>query len=571
LLTGLDHSELLAENLSTTDLRPPADTLQELTHLAMTREELSFLAAELFEILRKITGQQAAVDFLSAIQVLAVSGNPAGARLLAAFLDVSTPGERLVPSVRPLSSCRRFQAGLAGSEGGLGPLQSDWLKRLAQAEAAAAELRDEQDICIEQSPGNDPRQQHPWPLLRGVFGHLLDRAVTEEFWAEEQGPGLLGDLLRLEVDARQERISLLAGNIHPFRVDSVARVLPILNRADAEIRDLRMMITWVIERDFESAFTRPQPRWRETLEGKDWNHVLRDLGNTEALAGMARLAHGLTAQPILLPHLAAGIRLIMDLSEALMGEGVRDSRLDLFTASLLAQSHYGNGQIVFAVEQDLADAITAVLPAPEATDHPLHGLSVLAGLLIIELDGDLTAGEHGLPCTREFTESEELDLRTWRFEHKLLDAAELEAMQAEVAPTTEQENEDEDEEVDGGSAALKHLVLTNIQSLSVLLGFLRDTKITSIPGLVEEVVNRTRNPQVIATIASDRALHTGFANKGVAVACLRSPVNVPVKTLRKFCHVKFVSKVELKRMANDRTGIRKEIAREITMYLEALA
>ena len=129
----------------------------------------------------------------------------------------------------------------------------------------------------------------------------------------------------------------------------------------------------------------------------------------------------------------------------------------------------------------------------------------------------------------------------------------------------------DDEIEDLGASALKHLVLTNIQSVSVLLGFLRNPKITSIPGLVEDIVNRTRNPQIIATIAHDRTLHTGFANKGVAVACLRSPVNVSVKTLRKFCHVKYVSKIELKRMAADRTGIRKEVAREIQKYLEALA
>ena len=57
----------------------------------------------------------------------------------------------------------------------------------------------------------------------------------------------------------------------------------------------------------------------------------------------------------------------------------------------------------------------------------------------------------------------------------------------------------------------------------------------------------------------------------MALACLRSPVNVSVKVLRKFCHVKYVSKVDLKRLAADRTGIRKEVAREIEKYLEALA
>jgi hypothetical protein len=44
-----------------------------------------------------------------------------------------------------------------------------------------------------------------------------------------------------------------------------------------------------------------------------------------------------------------------------------------------------------------------------------------------------------------------------------------------------------------------------------------------------------------------------------------------VKILRKFVHVKYVSKVDLKRMAQDRAGIRREIIREINKYLEALS
>jgi len=92
LLTGLDHSELLAENLSVADSRPSDAVLQEITHLAMTLDELPFLAAEMFETLRKISGQPIAVEYLGAIQFLAAGGNPAGARLPAAVLHVSTPG-----------------------------------------------------------------------------------------------------------------------------------------------------------------------------------------------------------------------------------------------------------------------------------------------------------------------------------------------------------------------------------------------------------------------------------------------------------------------------------------------
>lgn len=127
-----------------------------------------------------------------------------------------------------------------------------------------------------------------------------------------------------------------------------------------------------------------------------------------------------------------------------------------------------------------------------------------------------------------------------------------------------------EEEKDESMAGLKQLVLTNLGTISVLLEFLRDQKIISIPGLVEEIANRTRNPQVLETIATTRNLHTGFANRNVPLALLKSPVNVSVRTLRRFIHVKFVSKLELKRMAADKSGLRKEVHREIEKYLATL-
>lgn len=572
MLTGLDHAELLAENLPTADLQPAPAVVQELTHLALTVDELPILTAELFETLRKISGQTVAPDFLGAIQMLAAHGSPAGARLLAAFLNVATPGDRLLPKVRPLDSCRRYQADLARSGGGQGPMQADWLDRLVRCNIAAQKVAQSLELKIAEPVGRGPRLQQPWPLMRAVFAFLLSQVANEKFWQADAAPGLLTEFLRLEVDAWQERISRLAGSINPFRVESVARVLPLLNRADSEIRDLRMMATWVAERDLEAAFVKPLPRWRETLDEKDWGHLLRDLQRSDELAGLARLAQGLVTRPILLPQLAQGTRQIMTLSTALADIGVRDGPLDMLTACLLAQSHFANGQIVFTLDGELSESLETVLPDPADTEHPLHGVSLMSGLLIIELNDDLRVSENGLPHARAMSSEEEADLRRWRYEHQLLDPAECAGMQ-EQDPTlaiVEEEEEEEDLE-DMGAAALKHLVMMNIQSVSVLLGFLRNPKIIGIPGLVEDVVNRTRNPQIIATVASDRALHTGFANKGVALACLRSPVNVSVKTLRKFCHVKFVSKVDLKRMASDRTGIRKEVAREIAKYLETLA
>jgi hypothetical protein len=84
------------------------------------------------------------------------------------------------------------------------------------------------------------------------------------------------------------------------------------------------------------------------------------------------------------------------------------------------------------------------------------------------------------------------------------------------------------------------------------------------------VVRRSRSVLVLETIARDRRLHTGFANRDVPLALLRSPCNVPVKALRKFTHVKHVSKVELQNAARDRAGVRDEVSKEIQVYLRSL-
>ena len=75
----------------------------------------------------------------------------------------------------------------------------------------------------------------------------------------------------------------------------------------------------------------------------------------------------------------------------------------------------------------------------------------------------------------------------------------------------------------------------------------------------------------VLDIATDRTLYTGFANRDVPLTCLKNPSNVSVKVLRKFIHVKFVTKIDLKRMAQDKAGVRRELRQEIEKYLDSLA
>ena len=273
------------------------------------------------------------------------------------------------------------------------------------------------------------------------------------------------------------------------------------------------------------------------------------------LAPLAELVASRTHGALDLPQLASGTRRVISLGDQLCQAGLRPDGLDLVTAAVMVQAHHGNGQVGLPVDREVGAAIAASLAAPrpfrDGFAGSLEGIGLIPGLVLIDLETSDQYFPHGFPV--------------------LVDGKRA-ALGGEL-PTIDAADLDPDASADAAAVdrmRLRKLVLDNIMSTSVLLEYLRDPKVSSIPGLVAEVVNRTRNPQVIEVIVGSRPLHTGFANKAVPLACLRSPVNVSIKTLRKFVHVKYVSRVDLKRLAADRTGIRREIGAEIAKYLKSL-
>ena len=279
------------------------------------------------------------------------------------------------------------------------------------------------------------------------------------------------------------------------------------------------------------------------------------LATDPALEPLAALVAARDNGALDLPPLAAGTRTLVSLGDQLCQLGLRPHGFDLITAATLVQANHGNGQVCLPVDRDLAAAIASVLAVPrpyrDGFAGSLDGIDLVSGLVLIDLEIDDQYFPHGFPL--------------------LIDGKRA-ALGGEL-PSTDLADLDPEDAADAAAMdrlRLRKLVLDNIMATSVLLEYLRDPKVSSIPGLVAEVVNRTRNPQVIEVIINSRPLHTGFANKSVPLACLRSPVNVSIKTLRKFVHVKYVSRVDLKRMAADRTGIRRDVGQEITKYLKSL-
>lgn len=543
---------LMGDSFSTALPDLPAALLDELRDLGMGCDQRSVRSRQLFEQFRKMLGQERLADCLVGIQTLAVAGEPAGARLLAALLDANTPGSQLLPRIEAFSSVGRLltlDSDLIGTA-----FLDDWTARLEETVTDCHARFGEAPQSASDSP--PPFLRPPRPLLRRALAGLAPSKPSATPPREDLT--LLASLVRLECDAYQERVSRLAGSIDPYRVAAVMRALPLLNRADGEVRDLLQLAAWLEAGDLEAVFQRRIPREFEVLEDAERLRFASALDSDPRLEQLAALHRDFIADPPSLRHLAGLAARLMTLGRAMKQAGLRATDLDLVAAVRLVLSHGGPEQFELALDPALVESLEPVLLAAKR-----GGSDDLSGFVIH--DGKLRlAGP--LPGLGD---------RIWR--HDLPNCAETQSDTLDdTSPTSTGEPDQPDQRKDSlksspTTAAVKQLVMNNVGSVSILLGFLRNPKVTSIPGLVADVARRTRASRVLEVIAGDRALYSGHANKDVPIALLESPVNISVKTLRRFIHVKFVSKTDLRRLARDKARLRKDVCREIEKYLDSLS
>jgi hypothetical protein len=356
---------------------------------------------------------------------------------------------------------------------------------------------------------------------------------------------LLVDLLRLEIDAYGDRIGRLASRMDPFHRRTARRVLPLLNRADAEIRDLRRLVGWIEAGRFELGFRECTPRFREVMGRRRQRAFCRDLAAVPELSDLAELHAVALKNPLHIERLAAGVSYLAALVHELHNRGFSAAELDLTTAVRIVLLHGGDDGLCLPLDEKLHETIQDVLKWPAA-----------AGLLPgHSLDGWVLRG-NSLSIRWPLQGSPE---RSWPH---FLPTPDSEPTAPEAAaPAPEEDPGDED---------VWQLVLSSLESENVLLGLLRNPRVVSTPGMVGSIVLRCRSARVLELIAQDRRLYSGFANRDVPLALLNNPCNVPLRVLRKFIHVKYVSRVDLQKLLVNQTALRKEVVVEIERYLESL-
>lgn len=114
------------------------------------------------------------------------------------------------------------------------------------------------------------------------------------------------------------------------------------------------------------------------------------------------------------------------------------------------------------------------------------------------------------------------------------------------------------------------LVMTYLDNDNFIFELLNNPRLLSQPGIVALISLRSRSMRILSIIANRRDLYTGFANKEVPVNLLQNPTKVPVSSIRKFIHVRFIDKTTLARFAGKGSPLRDEVRREIQHYLGSL-
>ncbi len=500
--------------------REAVDLLEELAG----ESDVASRSRALYGWLRKRLGEPSLVGALEGIVAASASGQPFGVAALAALLAVRAPGPEVIERIREFRSLHRIAQRYQHRRDRakvLSAAECDLLDRLARAQERHAHVLDKVGHDAGGLPS--PLDLGPARVPRLAFAAVV-RQLDERGVLAEAAISCFVELARLELLASEQRASELAGSINPYSSRAVSLVMPILSGADSEVRDHLAFVEALEQHGRSAIFQEQHPLLRDYLETDEIRRLLSRVGLEPRLQLVRRLLSGIQRSPLPGRMLAYYAERLLGLGVVLHEAGLRPRALDAVEAVLLALDFNADRCVTLPAGREVCAALQPALPA---------GVELADGILRLPFDPSAARRVYapvGLPLP--------------------------------LAPT---EATPQDE-----FATIKDLVLANITNTSVLLGLLKNSKVISTPGLVAMVAVSCRNLRVLELICESKPLHSGYANKNVPLLLLRSPVRLPVKALRKFIHVKYTSKLELKRLLNDRTGLRREVYDEVKAYLDGL-
>ncbi len=475
------------------------------------------------EVFRKLEAG-AAIELLKAAGTLALARERSGLRLWFGFLEVTRPGAEVLGQLNGLSSLRRVTLKIASGS---------WHEPEESQEVNAArpilDMLEEGarlgalDLAIGELPA-DRR------VLGAVHQHLnawFDQIALRL----DEGRDLPDDTLQfitqlamLEVKLLEKRVSLLAGAIDPYDTRRIARLLPVLSRLDQDIEHMKDVVSRIntYEPFFERSLTIEQ-----ALTSTELDKLVKAMSRDTVARSLGRIIEAMRLRPVLSREFAFHVSQLYQI-HLLRAKAVTDGRpADLLSIMLqVLEYRQGDTSIALSLEPEIAEAIWPTIaewgarrPGPDRIETCYQEGRALN--LVLPDGVPSLPDQPGTKAGRELT---------------LLD-----------------------------------LLHRHIDNDSFILGLLDNPKAISMAGLVALVARDSRSVRVLEKIIRVPSLHTGAANRDVPRLLLANPAHIPISSLRPFIHVRFVSKVDLRRMARRNPDVRPEVSREVARYMETLA
>ena len=344
------------------------------------------------------------------------------------------------------------------------------------------------------------------------------RAALDALLASQIRPAELTwlcDLVDIELRATAARLEHLAAKVGSHDEKRVSRLLPVLSRLEERIRDTRALL---LDLPAPEDLMRRTPVIVQRLEAR-FEPLLRDIAARPDGRELAQCIVLLSGRAPLNVELAFGAGIVRSLAERLRFRGAPP--LDAAHAVLLALKAWRNDGLAIELQ-------SFELRATRGMWDVLGVSPCLGGFRLVfdpQRHGPMLA-EDGVP---------ELTYPVLRKE-----------------------------------ADLRQQVIANIQNEHVLCGLLAVPRVAALPGLVEQIVLRTRSIKVLLEISNRRDMFTGSGNRNVPRALLWHPTAIPLSALRKFVHVRFVDRAELSALASRGSRARPEIRQMAAEYLASI-
>ena len=470
------------------------------------------------ETLRKLETPDAVHLFRTAGKS-SLSLDPAGVRVLFGILEVKRPGGEVLRQLESLTSLERMSLQLVGGR---------WPKSPEAEKAAFSILEvleegaraDVIDLALEAIPRNPN-------AVAGLMHHLsawfTDARKTLEGGAKlpEDQIQYLTHLAMVEIHCLEDRLYRLAARVDPYDSARVARLLPLLSRYDQDIEHMKDVVSRL-------ATYQPFYERRLTVEhaisDTETDRLVRALLAEEDTIGMGRLLVALRGNLLLDRPFAAFVSVTYEMALRRAKTLKRGSPTDLHSTMLgILETVKEGSSLYLKMESKVLDEMDAELPA-----------------------------------------------RGWR--RSAPDMLEIVIRDDQVHVLLEPDGMPKLGIAESGTHAmsLKDLVRSQLQNDAFILGILENPRASSVPGIVEIIAGQCRSLRVLDKIARTPSLYTGAANKNVAAQLLMNPSRIPLTSLRRFMNVRFVSRMDLRQMTRNKSGLRPEVFQEIDRYLRTL-